>query len=41
MMKHRSRPIYSAQFHAETWQPPYTDGEIIMRNFFRIAGIGV
>lgn len=39
MMKHSSRPIYGAQFHAEAWKGPYTDGETIMRNFFRIAGL--
>jgi GMP synthase (glutamine-hydrolysing) len=39
MMRHRDRPLYAAQFHAEVWQEPYTDGETIMRNFFRIAGL--
>ncbi len=39
MMKHSARPIYGAQFHAEIWQEPYTHGETIMRNFFRIAGL--
>lgn len=40
MMRHRTRPIYSAQFHAEAWKEPYTDGRQIMANFFRIAGLG-
>lgn len=39
MMRHTQRPIYAAQFYAETWQEPYTDGETIMRNFLRIAGL--
>lgn len=39
MMRHRSRPIYGAQFHAEAWQEPYTDGRRIMENFFRLAGL--
>ncbi len=39
MFRHRDRPLYGAQFHAEVWDGPYTDGEIIMRNFFRIAGL--
>lgn len=39
MMRHTDRPLYGAQFHAETWQGPYTDGQTIMRNFFRIAGL--
>lgn len=38
MMKHTERPLYGAQFHAETWQEPYLDGQKIMANFFRIAG---
>ena len=40
MMRHRSRPIYGAQFHAEMWQEPYTHGRTIMANFFRLAGLG-
>lgn len=39
MMKHRDKPIYGAQFHAESWQEPYLHGQQIMRNFFKIAGL--
>ena len=39
MIRHQDRPMYGAQFHAEVWDGPYTDGETIMRNFFRIAGL--
>jgi GMP synthase (glutamine-hydrolysing) len=39
MMKHATRPIYGAQFHAEVCEPPYTDGDKIMTNFFRLAGL--
>ena len=39
-MRHATRPIYGAQFHAELPCPPaYPDGEKITRNFFRIAGL--
>ena len=39
MMKHAERPLYGAQFHAESWHEAYPDGEQVMRNFFRIAGL--
>lgn len=39
MMKHTTRPLYGAQFHAEICQPPYTDGDRIMYNFFKLAGL--
>jgi GMP synthase (glutamine-hydrolysing) len=39
MMKHTGRPIYGAQFHAESWQEPWLDGQKIMANFFRMAGL--
>lgn len=41
MMKHTERPIYSAQFHAESWNEVYTDGQTIMANFFRLAGLSL
>jgi len=39
MIRHQDRPLYGAQFHAEAWDGPCTDGETIMRNFFRLAGL--
>jgi GMP synthase (glutamine-hydrolysing) len=39
MMKHEARPIYGAQFHAEQWAEPYLDGQTVMANFLRIAGL--
>ena len=39
MMKHTERPLYGAQFHAESWQEPYLDGRQVMANFFKIAGL--
>lgn len=38
-MRHKKRPIYGTQFHAENWTPPYLHGERLMANFFRIAGL--
>jgi GMP synthase (glutamine-hydrolysing) len=37
--RHRDRPLYGAQFHAETWTEHYNDGETFITNFFRIAGL--
>lgn len=39
-IKHRSRPLYGTQFHPEQWVAEYSDGELLLRNFLRIAGIG-
>lgn len=39
MMKHSERPLYGAQFHAEAWQEPYLDGQKVMANFFKLAGL--
>lgn len=38
-MKHQDRPLYGAQFHAETWTDHYQDGKKLMANFFKIAGL--
>jgi anthranilate/para-aminobenzoate synthase component II len=38
-MRHRRKPIYGTQFHAENWPPAYRHGETLMRNFFRIVGL--
>jgi GMP synthase-like glutamine amidotransferase len=38
-MRHRTRPIYGFQFHAEAWTPAYRHGEKIIANFFRLAGM--
>ncbi len=38
-MRHKERPIYGAQFHAEAWTENYQDGKKFMENFFRIAGL--
>ncbi len=39
-MRHRERPVYGTQFHAENWQEPYLDGKRIIANFFLTAGKG-
>lgn len=38
-MRHKDRPIYGAQFHAETWTDAYPHGKRVIENFFRIAGL--
>lgn len=38
-MRHESKPLYGAQFHAETWTDAYQDGKKFLRNFFRVAGL--
>ena len=37
--RHRSRPVYGAQFHAENYTDHYPDGRKVVENFFKIAGI--
>jgi GMP synthase-like glutamine amidotransferase len=39
-VRHRTRPIWGTQFHAERWDAAHPDGEIILRNFLRAAGLG-
>ncbi len=38
VIRHRHRPIYGAQFHAENWVDAYPDGRTLLGNFFRLAG---
>ena len=38
-IKHKSRLLYGTQFHPEHFDGGHPDGEKILRNFFRIAGI--
>ena len=38
-MRHKTRPVYGAQFHAETWTDAYPHGKRVMENFFKIAGL--
>jgi hypothetical protein len=38
-MRHRARPLYGTQFHPESYGPAYPHGRVILRNFFRIAGL--
>ena len=37
-IKHRTRPLWSTQFHPEAWQDEYPHGRQILTNFFRLAG---
>jgi anthranilate/para-aminobenzoate synthase component II len=38
-MRHRERPVYGTQFHAENWEEPYLHGRQIISNFFALAGL--
>ena len=38
-MRHRERPVYGTQFHAENWEEPYLHGRQIISNFFAMAGL--
>ena len=37
--KHRQRPLYGTQFHPEAYDEDHPQGQIILRNFLRLAGI--
>lgn len=41
MIKHKSRPLYGSQFHAELYDDKHPHGKVILQNFFRIAGIRI
>ena len=34
--RHKDKPLYGAQFHAETWTDHYDDGKTFITNFFRL-----
>lgn len=38
-IKHKSRLLYGTQFHPEHFDAEHPDGERMLRNFFKIAGI--
>jgi GMP synthase (glutamine-hydrolysing) len=38
-MRHRTRPLYGFQFHPERYTEAHPDGQTILANFFRLAGI--
>jgi GMP synthase (glutamine-hydrolysing) len=38
-IKHKSRLLYGTQFHPEHFDVKHPDGETILRNFFKLAGI--
>jgi len=38
-IKHRDKPLYGTQFHAEHYDDKHLDGKAVLRNFFRIAGL--
>ncbi len=36
-MRHTERPLYGVQFHPEAYEPPFTDGQTLLRNFASIV----
>ena len=38
-IRHKAKPLYGAQFHAETWTEYYPDGKQFIANFFHLAGL--
>jgi len=40
-IKHTQRLLYGTQFHPEAYDTKHPDGQLILRNFFRLAGIEV
>ncbi len=37
--KHESRLLYGVQFHPEMYDEEHPDGRVLLKNFFRIAGV--
>lgn len=35
--RHRTKPVYGVQFHPETANEDYPDGDTVLKNFFRFA----
>lgn len=40
VIRHRTRPLYGVQFHAEAYDDQHPDGRKLLENFLRIAGAG-
>jgi len=40
-IKHKQRLMYGTQFHPEQYDDQHLDGRIILRNFFKLAGLPV
>lgn len=38
-IKHESRLLYGVQFHPEKYDEEHPDGRVLLKNFFRIAGV--
>jgi predicted secreted hydrolase/GMP synthase-like glutamine amidotransferase len=40
MIKHKSRLVYGTQFHPEIYDAEHLHGQVLLRNFLRLAGAG-
>ena len=38
-IRHRTQPVYGTQFHPEVHDPAHMDGNLLLRNFFRVTGV--
>jgi GMP synthase (glutamine-hydrolysing) len=38
-IKHDSRLLYGVQFHPEAYSEEHQDGKVLLKNFFRLAGV--
>jgi hypothetical protein len=39
VIKHKDKPLYGTQFHPERYDAEHLDGERLLRNFLRLAGL--
>ncbi len=38
-MRHKEKPLYGTQFHPERYDAEHRDGEVLLKNFLRLAGL--
>jgi len=38
-IKHKQRLMYGTQFHPEQYDDQHLDGRVILRNFYKLAGL--
>jgi GMP synthase (glutamine-hydrolysing) len=41
IVRHKSRPVYGVRFQPELYDYFHTDGRVLLKNFFRLAGINI
>lgn len=38
-IRHKEKPLYGTQFHPERYDQDHRDGETLLLNFLRVAGL--